>query len=288
MTLILFLQSHLIITLVLTALIGLVIGSFLNVAIYRYPIMLHNQWRAECLEFLNMPPEKDKPAFNLALPRSHCPHCKHTITFWQNIPLLSYLFLLGKCAHCQKAISPLYFMIELLSAVLACLVVWTFGITTQTAFALIFTWALIAMSAIDFHEHLLPDDLTLSLLWVGLFSAAFNIFTTPKLAILGALVGYLVLWGVAKLFKAIRQKDGMGFGDFKMLAMLGAWVGINALLNVLLTAVILALVVSIPLLFLKKLTKGNPIPFGPFLAVAGWTTLMFGQPLMDALIRWVQ
>lgn len=284
------LQNFPIISYVLVAILGLIIGSFLNVIIYRYPIMLKNEWRQECQEFLtscsqtvNPAEPKPKIKFNLVTPRSHCPHCHKPIAIKYNIPILSYFLLKGKCASCAEKISLKYPLVELLTAILSIFVVAHFGLTAQSCAALIWTWGLILLTMIDINEQLLPDLFTLSLLWFGLIVSIFYLFVGSQQAIIGAVTGYVLLWIVAKAFHIIRKKDGMGHGDFKMLAMMGAWVGINNLLNVLLFSVIIALLVSLILLLQKKIKSDHAIPFGPFLALGGWTTLMFG-PFM---INWI-
>jgi len=280
-----YLQMHLGLTLTLAAIIGLVIGSFLNVVISRYPKMLKQMWKAECEEFLNLPPAKKPPKFNLIKPRSHCTKCKKPIKAWHNIPVFSYLFLRGKCANCKAEISPIYPIVELLGAAIVVIIVCRFGVTWKAFSAVIFSWGLITLSFIDFKEQFLPDNITISLLWLGLFVNCYDFFTTPEYAIFGAIVGYAILWAVAKLFKAIRNKDGMGYGDFKMLAMLSAWLGIGMLLNILLISVTVAVIVSMILLAFKKIAKKNPIPFGPFLAFGGFVTLIYGPFLVDLIAK---
>lgn len=273
------------IILILVAVLGLVIGSFLNVVICRYPKMLAQQWKEDCMKHLKQPITYKPRKFNLITPRSYCPKCQKKLKPWHNIPLLSYLFLCGKCAYCKKCISPVYPIVELLSAAVALIVLCRFGVTWPGLLAVIFSWGLIVLSFIDFRHQILPDDLTLSLLWLGLLSNAFFYYTTPTYAIIGALMGYLFLWAIAKLFTLIRKKNGMGHGDFKMFSMLGAWIGISILLNVLLTSVIVALVISLLLIAFKKLSNKNPIPFGPYLALGGWVTFIFGPTLSDWITR---
>ncbi len=282
-----YLQLHLALTLTLAAILGLVIGSFLNVVIFRYPKMLKKMWKAECQEFLKQPPARKPPKFNLIKPPSHCMKCKKPIKFWHNIPLFSYLFLRGKCAYCKANISPIYPVVEILTAVLSLIIVYYFGISWISLVALIFTWALITLSFVDFKEQLLPDTITLAMLWLGLFVNTFELFTTPESAILGALVGYILLWIVAKLFSVIRKKKGLGHGDFKMLAMLGAWLGISMLLNVLLTATLIAIIISAILLFFKKISRRKPIPFGPYLALGGLLTLIYGPTFINLIARMI-
>lgn len=282
-----FLQNHPTFTLVIIAGFGLVVGSFLNVVIARYPVMLQRDWRAHCLEYLKQAPEQQQPIFNLLRPRSHCPKCQQNIKAWQNVPVISYLLLGGECAFCKTKIPVMYPIVEILTTVLAVLVIQRFGLTWQALAAVIFTWVTIVLSFIDINEQILPDDLTLTLLWLGLFCNTFTLFTTPQLAIFGAIFGYFILWAVAKLFKLIRNKDGMGYGDFKMLAMIGAWLGATVLINVLLIAVIIGTIISLNLLAAKKITVQKPIPFGPFLAIGGWITMMYGPVLLRLITKWM-
>lgn len=281
------LHSHLGLTLTFATILGLVIGSFLNVVIFRYPKMLKQEWKAECQALLKQPPARKPAKFNLMKPASKCPKCKKQIKPWNNIPLFSYLFLKGKCADCKVAISAMYPIVEILTAVLTLVIVYRFGLSLEALSALIFTWSLIVLSFIDFREHLLPDLITITVLWIGLLANSLGLFTTPEYAIFGAIIGYCLLWVIAKLFKLIRKKDGMGHGDFKMLAMLGAWLGVSMLLNVLITAVLIALVVSAILLGFKKISKKNPIPFGPYLALGGLLTMLFGPSVVDLIARMV-
>lgn len=281
-----FYTAHPTILLVFVGFYGAIVGSFLNVVIYRYPLMLKNQWRADCHEFLESPTEKSEK-LSLSLPRSHCPHCKKVIPAWHNIPLLSYLFLRGKCAYCKAPISWQYPLVELISTVLTVYIVAHFGLTVKTPALLLLTWTFIALTGIDFHHRLLPDTLTLSLLWIGLFLSTANIFVTPVDAIYGAMIGFSFLWVIAYLYKMIKKQTGMGHGDFKMLAMIGAWVGPSALLNVILLSSLLALFVSLILLCARKMNYKNPIPFGPFLAIGGWCTLVHGAWLVNLVSRWL-
>ncbi len=250
----------LIFTLIFAGVVGAVIGSFLTVVIDRYPMM----------------PAKH---FNLWSPRSHCMHCRTQLKFWQNIPLLSYILLAGQCAVCQQKIAFTCFCVELFSSLLVPIVLLRFGFTLEGLAVVIFSCTLLILSMIDLKNQLLPDIFTLSLLWFGLLVNITNTFTTLSQAVLGAIVGYSSLWLMAHLFKWLYHKEGMGFGDFKMLAMLGAWLGIRALLNILLTATFIALLTSVICILCKKITAKNPIPFGPALAVGGWCTLLFGATL---------
>lgn len=242
------------------SLFGLIIGSFLNVVIYRLPIMMQHD-----------------TSLNLCLPRSHCPICRTPVKIKHNIPLISFLFLKGRCYHCHIPISYRYPTIELLSAVLAAACFWRFGMSYAMLGALIFSWGLLVASSIDIAEYFIPDIITLPLLWIGLVANAFSLYTSPTSAILGAVVGYLLFWSIAKLFFIIRKKEGLGYGDFKLLAMLAAWLGIESIVNIILLASISGLLISLLFMYNKKLTVSDHIPFGPFLAIAGWYTLMFGS-----------
>lgn len=261
--------------------IGAIVGSFLNVVIYRYPIMLNLEWKNECLEFLNQTAAIPKVTFNLLLPRSHCPSCKKLIPFWHNIPIISYLILRGKCANCSVRISIQYPLVELLTAILSVLVFLKFGLTLPALSIWIFTCGLITLSFIDLEHQILPDLLTLSLLWLGLFVSTQHYFIASSTAIIGALVGYLFLFVIAKLYFYIRKTDGMGYGDCKMLGLFGAWLGIIPLINVLLISAVLGLLINIILIALKKADKNKPLPFGPYLAIAGWLTAMYGPFILN-------
>lgn len=263
--------------------IGLIFGSFFNVVISRYPVMLYQNWQEECNEFLKIETRTQKEKFNLVTPRSRCPQCHIQLKAWQNIPLISYIFLRGRCANCQKPISLIYPTVEALTAILTLLVFWKFGLSYKTIPAIIFTWGLIVLSFIDIKEQILPDTITLPLLWLGLILNGFHIFASAQSAILGAAIAYSLLWIIAKSFKILRHKDGMGHGDFKLFACLCAWLGVGALLNILMVSVITSLLISIILLALRKMTKEQPIPFGPFLALGGWATFMFGP----FVINWI-
>ena len=269
-------------TIVFAILLGLIVGSFLTVLIVRYPAMLESQWRRDCQSYLHAPldpPEK----INLWIPRSRCPHCETPLKLCHNIPLFSFCFLRGRCAYCQKRISALYPAVEFLTAILTVFMLLRFEMSTQLFPVLIFTWTLIALFFIDLRHHLLPDTLTLIPLWLGLLLSIFHLFVSPKAAIIGAILGYGVLWVTAYLFKLVRKKEGMGHGDFKMLAMIGTWFGPMMVLNSLLLAVILALLTSILLLVSKRIRFETAIPFGSFLAVGGWISLLSHE----ALVKWL-
>ncbi|MCH9744751.1 MAG: A24 family peptidase, partial [Gammaproteobacteria bacterium] len=231
------------------------------------------------------PRTKPEKSFNLLYPGSHCPQCDTPIKVWHNVPLFSYLFLRGKCAHCKKIISPQYPIIELVTAAVTLIVLYRFGFSWQALAALILSWGLVTLSGIDIKEKILPDSMTMPLLWLGLLLSLFHLFVPPFLAIIGASVGYLLLWGAAKLYAIIRRREGMGHGDFKMLALLGAWLGVGSILNILIIASVLGLIFAVILIFNKRATLQQPLPFGPFLAIAGWLTLIWGSFILNWAIR---
>ncbi|WP_020562633.1 prepilin peptidase [Methylosarcina fibrata] len=273
--------------------IGLLVGSFLNVVIFRLPIMMQRGWRKECLEFLRQSPDPesgvvkggieaplavDEP-FNLVFPLSRCPHCRAPIKPYQNIPVLSYLFLKGRCAHCQAAISPRYPMVELFTAVTSAVVAWRFGYAAEALFALLLTWSLITLSFIDVDCQLLPDSITLPMLWLGLFLSLFGLFTDSHASIIGSVAGYGTLWIVYHLFKLATGKEGMGYGDFKLLALLGAWLGWQYLPLIILLSSLVGAILGVATVVLTKRDHSVPIPFGPYLAAAGWLALLWGADL---------
>ena len=261
-----------------SVILGLMVGSFLNVVIHRLPKMMEQEWHNNCLE-LQGKEVPSQPEFSLAKPRSACPHCAHKIGILENIPIISYLILKGRCSACKAPISMRYPLVEALTGTLIGLISWQFGYTSTTIFAWIFTFALIALTFIDFDTQLLPDDITLPLLWLGLlFNLNFG-FTDLKSAVIGAVAGYLVLWSVFWLFKIIRGKEGMGYGDFKLLAAIGAWFGWKLLPAVILLSSTLGAVIGIALIVITKRSKEVPMPFGPFLAIGGVAALFFGQQL---------
>ncbi len=260
-------------------LLGLMVGSFLNVVIYRLPEMMRREWRRECREFLEQPADDEPERFNLLVPRSRCGHCGHAISALENIPVVSWLLLGGKCRECGQHISLQYPLVELFTAVVSLVVAWRFGVSEQTAAALIFSWGLIAMSGIDIGHKLLPDSLTLPLLWLGILLSFFHVFVDLHNSVIGAMAGYLSLWSVYIVFKLITGKEGMGHGDFKLLAMLGAWAGWKMLLVIVLTSSLVGAVVGITMILLKKTSRQTQIPFGPYLAAAGWIALLWGDEL---------
>jgi len=263
---------------------GLMVGSFLNVVIHRLPIMMESRWRRDCCELLEIERENEDSRLTLASPNSHCPHCKAPIRPWQNIPLLSYLLLRGKCANCGVGISLRYPLVELTTGLLTLSLAWYFTASPPLLGAMLFTWCLIALTMIDVDHQLLPDDITLPLLWLGLLFNLFGAFTTIGDAVIGAMAGYLILWGVYWVFKLLTGKEGMGYGDFKLLAALGAWLGWQALPLIILLSSLVGAVVGLGLMVLKRRGREVPIPFGPYLAAAGWITLLWGHDIMGAYL----
>jgi leader peptidase (prepilin peptidase)/N-methyltransferase len=268
-----------------TLLFGLLIGSFLNVVIYRLPVMMQREWQAQAREILLVPAEPTTPAFNLLLPNSSCPHCAHEIKPWENIPVISYLFLRGKCSSCKSPISPRYPLVELTCGLLSAFIAWHFGFTWQAGGMLLLTWGLLAMSLIDVDHQLLPDSLVLPLLWLGLIANSFGLFVSLEDALWGAIAGYLSLWSVYWLFKLVTGKEGMGYGDFKLLAMLGAWGGWQVLpLTILLSSLVGAVLGTI-MLRMRNAETSTPIPFGPYLAIAGWIALLWGEQITSSYLQ---
>ncbi len=271
-------------------LFGLCVGSFLNVVAYRLPLMMERDWKLECHEFLELPPpefEQHLSALNLATPSSACPNCGHVLHFWENIPVISYLFLRARCSSCATKISIQYPVVELFTGLASLLVAYQFGVTIQTLVALFFTWVLIALTLIDLKKQLLPDNLTLPLLWSGILLSFFEIFTDLTYSVIGAMAGYLILWSVYQLFKLLTKKEGMGFGDFKLLAALGAWAGFNYLPQIILVSSIVGSVVGITMIITGKTKQQQPIPFGPYLAVAGWIALLWGETINQTYLSFL-
>src|SRR5210317_776488 len=260
--------------------LGLVVGSFLNVVIYRLPLMMETRWRKDCCELLEVPQEKEAPRLTLATPNSHCPHCGSAIKPWQNIPVLSYLLLRGKCAVCGVGISLRYPTIELVTGLLTLSLAWYFALSPALLGAVIFTWALVTLTMIDVDHKLLPDDITLPLLWLGLLFNIGGTYVSLADAVIGAMAGYLILWSVYWLFKLTTGKEGMGYGDFKLLAALGAWLGWQSLPVIILLSSLVGAVCGIALMVIKRRGKEIPIPFGPYLAMAGWIALLWGEALL--------
>ncbi|WP_324731768.1 prepilin peptidase [Pseudomonas paeninsulae] len=266
-------------------LLGLLIGSFLNVLVYRLPVMMQHDWQAQAREILELPALPSGPIFNLILPNSRCPHCGHEIRPWENIPVISYLFLRGKCSNCKAPISLRYPLVELACGLLSAYVAWHFGFTWQAAGMLLLSWGLLAMSLIDADHQLLPDSLVLPLLWLGLIANYFGLLTSLEAALWGAIGGYLSLWSVYWLFKLVTGKEGMGYGDFKLLAMLGAWGGWQVLPLTILLSSLVGAVLGLIMLRLRNAATSTPIPFGPYLAIAGWIALMWGEQITGTYLQ---
>lgn len=267
-----------------TFVFGLLIGSFLNVVIYRLPIMMEREYKREFYQYFNQQPSATDQqlldeAFNLTLPYSHCPKCNARVKPWQNLPLISYLWLKGKCGYCRETIPKRYPMVELLTGLFSVIVVWQLGFSWQALAGCGFTWALVALSAIDFDRQLLPDSITLPLLWAGLLVNSWQLFTSIQDAVIGAIAGYLSLWIVFHMFKLITGKEGMGAGDFKLLAAIGAWFGWQMLPLVILLAAGAGAIAGLSWVLIVGRDKNLPIAFGPYLAAAGWITMLWGQQI---------
>ena len=288
MTLLELLAGSPVLFIILAVLLSLIVGSFLNVVIYRLPLMMEREWRAQCAELLGQPhPEAECPALTLWGPRSHCPQCGHLIQAMENIPLLSYALQRGRCAHCGAAISFQYPLVEAASGLLAGVVAWRFGFGWPALAALIFTWFLLAASVIDFRHQLLPDDLILPLLWLGLLAALFGPFADLPSAVIGAMAGYLSLWSVYQGFRLLTGKEGMGHGDFKLLAALGAWTGWQYLVTIVLLSSLVGAIFGLALILFRGRDRRIPMPFGPFLAAAGWIALLWGEAINRAYLNWL-
>lgn len=259
--------------------LGLLVGSFLNVLVWRLPKMLEHDWQAQARELLSLPAPDKGPVYNLLLPHSHCPHCQHRLRAWENIPVISYLFLRGKCAQCKKAISPRYPLTELACGLLSAFIAWHFGVSAQAGWMLVLTWGLIAICLIDLEHMIVPDVLVLPLLWMGLLLNSFDTFTSLSQAVWAAALGYACLWSIFWVFKLLTGKDGLGYGDFKLLAMIGAWGGIAVLPLTLLLASLSGAVVGVLMLALRRTQASTQIPFAPYLAIAGWIALLWGDQI---------
>ena len=268
---------------IVVAILGLCVGSFLNVVIHRLPKMMEAAWRSECaaLEGREVPASE---TYNLFTPRSRCPSCAAPITAAQNVPVVSWLALRGKCASCKAPISARYPGVEMLTAALSVLVAWRFGYSPALAFSLFYVWALVALTFIDFDTQLLPDDITLPLLWLGILANAFGVFTDLRSAVFGAIGGYLILWSVYWMFRLVAKKEGMGFGDFKLLAAIGAWLGWQVLPFVIVVSAGLGAILGSVALYLSKKGTDTRIPFGPYLALGGIAALVWGR---EAVIAWL-
>lgn len=269
--------------------LGLLVGSFLNVVAYRLPIMLQREWKEQCCEYLeieNTIPDSNESSarfkiFNLQKPSSHCPQCNHGVKPWENIPLLSYLFLGGKCSNCKTKISPRYPSVEFVSGVLSGLVAYSFGATWLTLALLILCWSLIALTLIDFDHQLLPDNITIPLLWLGLLVNTLDLGFGVSLrdAVIGAIAGYLVLWSFYWLFKLATGKEGMGYGDFKLLAVLGAWMGWQSLLPIIILSSLVGALFGLGMIIIMGRDRSIPMPFGPFLTGAGFIMVIWGPQI---------
>ena len=272
----------------ITALVlGLMVGSFLNVVIHRLPVMLERRWREQCQE-LNGKPRSNTERYNLLVPRSHCPQCGHHISALENIPLISFAWLGGKCAGCDKPIPKRYPTVELVTGLLSAIVAWHFGFSLAMLGGLLLTWAVVALTFIDYDHQLLPDDITLPLLWLGL---AFNLpgtFAPIGAAVVGAFAGYLSLWIVYQAFKLITGKEGMGYGDFKLFAAFGAWLGWQQLPFIILCSSLLGAVVGLGFIAFRGRDRSLPIPFGPFLCLAGWIALLWGDAITRAYLQFAR
>ena len=271
---------------------ALVIGSFLNVVIYRLPIMMQREWHEQCKELQEAPaPDLPDGRFNLIVPRSRCPSCGTEIKAWQNIPILSYLLLCAQCANCQASISIRYPLIEMFTAATAAVCAWHFGFGWEALMAIGLSCVLVAISLIDVDTLLIPDSIVLPLLWVGLamsllhpLAGAETLFVAPRDAIIGALAGYLSLWSVYQLFKLVTGKEGMGYGDFKLLAALGAWLGWQMLHIIILLSAVVGTIIGIAMIVFRGRDRQLPIPFGPYLAAAGWITMLYGEELWNSYL----
>ena len=261
--------------------VGLCIGSFLNVVIHRLPKMMERDWRVQCAELRGEPaPEENPPVYNLAVPRSACPACGHRIGALENVPIVSWLLQRGACRACRQPISIRYPLVEALGGLLAAYAIWRFGLTWKGGAACVFLWMLLALTFIDFDTQLLPDNMTLPLLWAGLIANLGGLFVTLPDAVLGAIAGYLALWAVYWLFRLIRGKEGMGYGDFKLLAALGAWLGWQMLPLIILLSSVVGAAIGISLIVFKGRDHSVPLAFGPYLAIAGGIALFFGPALI--------
>jgi len=279
------LQSSVALFIAVTITLGLLVGSFLNVVIYRLPEMMQRQWQAECEQLNGIDTADSHEEFSLSKPRSRCPKCGHAITALENIPVFSYLFLKGKCSKCKTAISVRYPIIEALTGFLSGMVAWQFGFDWACLGALLLTWSLIALTFIDVDHQLLPDNITLPLLWLGILFNLFAVYTDLQSSVIGAMAGYLTLWLVFHLFKLVTGKEGMGFGDFKLLAALGAWLGWAFLPSIILLSSLVGAAIGITLIVVGQHQRNIPIPFGPYLAAAGWIALVWGNEINSAYLK---
>ena len=282
------LQSSPVLLTALVLIIGLLIGSFLNVVIYRLPVMMERGWKKECTEYLELEnTEESNEVFNLIAPLSRCPHCNTAIKPYHNVPIISYLLLQGKCSECKSHISLRYPLIEAFTGITSAVVAWHFGYSIEMLFALFLTWSLIALSFIDIDHQLLPDSINLPMLWLGLFLSLFLIYTDTHSSIIGAIAGYLSLWTVYHLFKLVTGKEGMGYGDFKLLALFGAWLGWQYIPLIILLSSLVGAIIGVSMIILVKSDHNIPIPFGPYLAAAGWLALIWGDQINGLYLNYI-
>ncbi len=264
-------------------LLSLLIGSFLNVVILRLPVMMQREWDT-MLKTETGETVEAQPAFNLMTPRSRCGECGHQIRWYENIPVVSWLLLRGRCSGCGTAISARYPFVELLTGLSSAWIIWQYGLTAEGCALVLLTWALITLTYIDLDHHLLPDSITLPLLWLGLLINTQGVFTSLESAVYGAAGGYLILWGVYWAFKLLTGKEGMGYGDFKLLAAIGAWGGVKILPLVILLSSVVGVILAMLLIAFRRHQAQNPLPFGPYLAIAGWIALLWGEPIISAYL----
>ncbi|MDX1518505.1 MAG: A24 family peptidase [Gammaproteobacteria bacterium] len=286
MTLVTALELYPVLYIVLVTVTGLAVGSFVNVVIHRLPKMMFADWREQCCDLLELENKDQESAISLCFPRSACPHCGHRIRAIENIPVLSYLILKGRCASCSERISPRYPVIECICALLAIAAAWKFGVSLNAVLAMLLSWSLVCITVIDLDHKLIPDDITLPFLWLGIIANMFGLFTDIYSSLLGAIIGYLSFWSIYILFKITTGKEGMGHGDFKLLAMLGAWLGWQQLPLIIILSSFVGAVVGITLLVFTGHKRSTPIPFGPYIATAGWIALIWGHEITRQYLLW--
>ena len=282
-----FLHSNIAFFYFLVGILGLLVGSFINVIIYKIPKMMERDWRQECCRILDITNENEPvDKYNLISSRSACLHCGHKISALENIPIFSYLVLGGQCSGCKNPISIRYPAVEISSCILSITAAATFGVSIQCMLAIVFTWTLIALTMIDYDCQLLPDDITLPVLWLGIIVNIFGTFTDIYSSLFGAIFGYMILWILCMMFKIVTGKESIGYGDFKLLAMLGAWLGWQMLPLIIILSSITGTLVGLGLIFLYNHAQEKPIPFGPYLAIAGWIALIYGNELNTLYYNW--
>ena len=288
MVVLIYLQSNPVAFIATMGLTGLIVGSFINVVIHRLPKIMQREWREQCRELMYPDEKTDQKVavYNLITPRSKCPKCDHLIRAYDNIPVISYLFLRGKCRFCKTTIPSKYPLVEIFSSISAAFIAWHFSYGYQALFATILTWGLICLAVIDLEELLLPDNITLPFLWIGLSCNFFYLFTDIRSSLIGAIAGYGILWSVYMLFKLVTGKEAMGYGDFKLLAMLGAWLGWQSLAFIIICSSLLGTAVGISLILFAHRKRGIPIPFGPYLAISGWIALIWGKDITTAYLQY--